>query len=184
MASSTSTKIWTYEDLFALPDDGKRYEIIHGELYELPAPNLDHAIVIMNLIARLLPVVTTIGGRLLTAPVDVFLRNGNPVQPDLIVLLADKLDLQSRRGLEGPPHVLIEVLSASNAGHDRILKRDLYARAGVLEYWLVSPEAGIIEILTLDGDEYRTHVRAGADELVTSPLLRELSFPASDVFKM
>lgn len=184
MASSTSTKIWTYEDLYSLQNDGKRYEIIHGELYELPAPNLDHAAVIMNLILQLSSTIVTIGGRLFTAPVAVFLRGGNPVQPDIIVLLSDKLDLRSQRGIEGPPHLLIEVLSSSNAVYDRFVKRELYARAGVLEYWLVSPEAGIIEVLTLDGEDYRTHIRAGADELVTSPLLPGLSFAASDVFKM
>lgn len=184
MATDTPTKIWTYEDLVALPDDGKRYEIIHGELYEMPAPTLDHAAIIMNLIALLLPTATSVRARLFTAPVDVFLRDGNPVQPDLVLLLVHQLDLRRKRGIEGAPSLIIEVLSPSNAEHDRITKRELYARAGVLEYWLVSPEAATVEVLILDGEIYRTHVRAGVDELVTSPLLPELSFPASAVFAM
>jgi Uma2 family endonuclease len=182
MASSTSTKFWTYEDLFALPDDGKRYEIIHGELYEMPSPNFSHGTGIVNLIGILLPIVRSLGGILRTAPMDVFIKNGNPVQPNILVLLRDRLQLISSRGIEGAPNLLIEILSPSNSIHDHILKRDLYAQAGVLEYWLVSPEAGIVEVLTLAGQEYRTHVRAGANELVTSRLLPELSFSASDVF--
>lgn len=184
MATQTPHKIWTYEDLFALPDDGKRYEIIHGELYEMPSPNFSHGTAVYNLMMLLGPIVTKLGGILRTAPMDVFIRNGNPVQPDILALLSDRLNLISGRGIEGAPSLLIEILSPSNSIHDLILKRDLYAHAGVLEYWLVSPEAWIVEVLTLDGDAYRTHIRAGADELITSPLLPELSFPASAVFKM
>jgi len=184
MTLTTPTKIWTYDDLFALPDDGKRYEIIHGELYEMPSPNFVHATAIINLIMMLGPVAMKLGGILRTAPLAVFIKNGNPVQPDIIVLLADRLHLSSSRGIEGAPSLLIEILSPSNSEHDRLTKRELYARAGVLEYWLVSPEAAIVEVLTLDGKTYRTHVRAGVDELVTSPLLPDLSFSASAVFAM
>ncbi|MEJ7654062.1 MAG: Uma2 family endonuclease, partial [Chloroflexia bacterium] len=60
--------------------------------------------------------------------------------------------------------------------------RSHYARAGVREYWIVSPEARIVEVLTLDDEEYRTHVRAGGDEPVQSLTLPGLTFPASAVF--
>jgi Uma2 family endonuclease len=182
MALTKPAGTWTYEDLLALPDDGRRWEIIDGELYELTAPNLYHATVIMNLIAQFLPVVTAIGGRIFTAPVDVFFGGANPVQPDIMVLLPDRLGLMAMRGLEGPPDILVEVLSPSNPEHDRIRKRALYARGGVREYWLVSPEAASIEVLVLDGASYRTHARAAGDEPVTSTVLPDLSFPASAVF--
>ena len=80
------------------------------------------------------------------------------------------------------PALVIEVLSPSNPEHDRITKRALYARGGVPEYWLVSPEAAAIEVLVLEEDGYRLHLRAGDDEVVTSTVLSELSFPASAVF--
>ena len=182
MAATTTAKTWRYEDLFDLPDDGKRYEIIDGELYEMPAPGLDHAIVLMNIITRLLPVAASIGARLLTAPVDVFFGGANPVQPDILVLLPDRFRLMSKRGIEGAPDLLIQVLSPSNPEHDRVRKRTLYARGGVREYWLVTPEAATIEALVLDGEVYRTHVRAATDEPVSSTVLPGLSFPASDGF--
>jgi Uma2 family endonuclease len=184
MVTTAPTKTWTYEDLFLLPDDGKRYEIIDGELFEMPAPNPDHAIAIANLMLLVSPLVRALGGLVITAPVDVFLKDANPVQPDIVVLFADRLRLLSSRGLEGAPNALMEVLSPSTAGHDRFRKRTLYARGGVDEYWLVSPEAGIIEVLVREGDDYRLLVRAGGDEIVQSAVLPELSFPAAAVFAL
>jgi len=182
MAVTKPTGSWTYEDLFQLPDDGRRYEIIEGQLYEMPAPGSDHALAVMNLIAVLLPVVTTLGARLLTAPLDVFFPDADPVQPDLLVLMPDRLGLVSNRGIEGAPDLVVEVLSPTNPERDRITKRALYARGGVREYWLVSPEAATVEVLVLDGDAYRTHLRAGGDEPVTSTLLAGLAFRASAAF--
>lgn len=181
MAVAKRAGEWTYEDVFDLPE-GKRFEITYGELYEMPSPNADQAAIIMNLIARLLPLTTELGGRLYTAPLDVFLPDANPVQPDLLVLLPDRLDLVKRRGVEGAPDIVIEVLSPSDPKRDRVMKKALYARGGVREYWLVSPEAGIIEVMVLEGDVYCLHVRAGDEEPVSSEVLPTLSFPASEVF--
>jgi Uma2 family endonuclease len=182
MAITSFAKTWTYEDLFTLPDDGKRYEIIEGELFEMPAPTFEHSTAVMNLIALFLPVVTSLGGLIRTAPLDVFIPGGNPVQPDIVILLPDRLHLIRSRGIEGPPNVVMEVLSPSNPGHDRIRKRLLYARAGVDEYWLVSPEAAIIEVWVREGDAFRLFGRAGEDEPVRSKIFGDLSFPASAVF--
>ena len=123
------------------------------------------------------------GGHLYTAPTDVFMGDAAPVQPDLLLLLPDQLHLESKRGIEGPPALVVEVLVPSNPDHDRIVKRAVYARGGVLEYWLVSPEAGLIEILVLDGDRYRPHARVGGDEMLTSTVLPELDCPVSLVFR-
>lgn len=183
MAIQQPNRAWTYQDLFDLPDDGRRYEIIAGVLYEMPAPNLTHAELIMNIIAMFLPLIQPLGGRLYTAPVDVFMADADPVQPDVLLLLPDQLALRSKRGIEGPPALVVEVLSPSNPEHDRITKRALYARGGVQEYWLVSPEAGIVEILVLDGDRYRTHARLGGDEPLSSTILPELHSPTSAIFR-
>jgi len=178
---------WRYEDLFELPDDGRRWEIIDGELFEMPAPGWEHAVTIMNLLLLLGPIVRGMGGVIVTAPVDVFLPGGGPiepdvVEPDIIVLLEERVALPTRRGVEGPPTLLIEVVSPSNPGHDRLRKRALYARAGVLEYWLVDPRPGVAEVLALDGDEFRQHCRATGEEVVTSVQLASLRFPASAAF--
>ena len=184
MAIEQPKRAWSYDDLFDLPEDGRRYEIIAGVLYEMPAPNRAHARLIMNLILYVFgPVIDGIGAHIYTAPVDVFMADADPVQPDLLLLLSDQLDLESKRGIEGAPALVVEVLSPGNPEHDRITKRALYARGGVREYWLVSPEAGIVEILVLDGDRYRTHARIGGDESLTSTVLPELHNPVANVFR-
>ena len=183
MAVTRPAGEWTYQDLFDLPDDGRHYEIINGELYELPPRDSDHGRAIMNLIRLLLPVADRLGAALRTAPQGVFLPGADPVEPDLLLLTPEQKRLISKRGVEGAPALVVEVLSPSNPEHDRITKRALYARGGVQEYWLVSPEAATVEVLVLEGDAYRTHLRAGGDEPVTSTVLPELSFPAAAAFR-
>lgn len=182
MAIAKPTRRWTYDDLVALPDDGKRYEIIDGELYEMTSPTWDHGQAVINLIGLLLPLVRKIGGELHTAPQDVLMPGADPVQPDVFMLAHDQLHLISERGVEGAPRLVVEVLSPSTARRDRVIKRAAYARGGVEEYWLVSPEAGTIEVLVLQGGEFVRSLLAGGDDLVTSQALPELSFQASAVF--
>lgn len=182
MAQTKPAGAWTYEDLFSLPDDGRRYEIIEGDLYEMPAANLVQATVIANLIAMLIPLVTRLGGRWFTAPLDVFFAGATPVQPDIVVILPGWSGSLPPRGPDGAPDLLIEVLSPSNRTHDLLTKRALYGRAGVREYWLVDPEARTIEILALDRDAlHRVSVSSGEDTPV-SPLLGSLPVTAADLF--
>ena len=183
MATQPQTRYWTYDDLLTLSDDDKRYEIIKGVLYEMPAANTEHALIIMRLIRWVFgPLIWGMGGEVLTAPLDVFIRDGDPVQPDLLILLPEQLDLIAKRGIEGPPALIVEILSPSNPEHDRITKRAIYARAGVAEYWIVSPEAATIEILTLNDGHYAVHTRIGGDEPLASPTLPALSGTAAQVF--
>lgn len=143
----------------------------------------DHAIAIMNLIQFVFgPVVWTTKGKLFTDPLNLFLLGANLVQPDLVALLSEHLHLCSKRGIEGPPLLIVEVLSPSNPEHDRLVKRAIYARAGVPEYWIVSPEAAVIEILALDGDRYRTHARVAGDEPLISSVLPGISCLAGVAF--
>ena len=84
----------------------RRYDLIEGVLYEMPAPGWDHATTIMNLISLLLPVVTAMGGLLRTASVDVFFEGADPVQPDILVLLPGWHGQVQQRGPQGAPNLL------------------------------------------------------------------------------
>jgi Uma2 family endonuclease len=172
----------TYEDLTALPDDGRRYEITEGVLYEMPGPNGEHSTAVMNLITLPLPFLTSIGAYMRTAPTDVFMSGTNLVQPDVLVVLPDGPAWVSTRGVEGPPDLIVEVLPPSNGGHDTLTKRALYGRAGVREYWIVDPEARTVEVLAPVGDALHSRGVVSGEALVTSPLLPAVSFPASAVF--
>jgi len=182
MAITKPAGSWTYEDLFSLPDDGRRYEIIEGELCEMPSSTSAHGVTIRNLMFLLGPVIEVLRGWLLTAPLDVFFPGADPVQPDIVVLLPDSSASLVVRGIEGPPDLLVEVLSPSNRGHDLLTKRALYARAGVREYWIVDPTNCTVEILTLDRDAFHTVQVAGGENAVISPLLGGMAFPLSAVF--
>ncbi len=176
------TGAWTYEDLLALPDDGTRYEIIEGALFEMTGPKPPHALVLMTLIEHLLTAVRAEGGELLAAPIDVFLPGANPVQPDLLALLPGGGAKFGPNGIDGPPDFVAEVLSPSTRVHDTLTKRALYERAGVREYWIVDPEARTIEILALADGAFRSRgVFAGEDGLA-SALLPEASFAATVIF--
>ncbi len=180
MALTKPAGTWAYPDLAALPDDQTRYEIIDGELFEMPSPASAHAMAIMALIRLLLPVVDRLRGRFMTAPLDVFFPGADPVQPDLLVLLPDGPDRIVRRGVEGPPDLIIEVLSPTNRAHDQVRKRELYARGGVREYWIVDPEQRVIEVI--DGRGVTAHrVDASSEPVLRSPLLGELAVSLDEV---
>lgn len=181
MVVAKAAGTWTYEDLFSLPDDGKRYEIIEGDLYEMPSPNLWHALTITNLMLLLGPMIRAIGGQVFTASLDVFFPGANPVIPDMIAIVPGSRAVTQKRGIAGPPDLVIEVLSPSNRSHDLVTKRRLYGRAGVREYWIVDPTARSVEILSLDGATLiRTSVADGEGE-IQSPLL-ETTFSLTDIF--
>ena len=182
MSLTSQARAWTYEDLAALPDDGRRYEIIEGELYEMPAPSWAHATVIANLIAMLVPLVARVGGSWRTAPLDIFFPEADPVQPDIVVLLPGGAARPAERGVEGPPDLIVEVISPGNRRHDLLTKRALYGLAGVREYWLVDPEARTLEILTLDRDALHLTVAASGETVPTSPLLGPLAVTVEALF--
>lgn len=180
MALTKPAGTWAYPDLAVLPEDGARYEIIDGELYEMPSPTSAHALAIAALVQLLLPVLKRLGGRWLTAPLDVFFPGADPVQPDLMVLLPGSRAPVARRGIEGPPDLLIEVLSPANRAHDQVRKRELYARGGVREYWIVDPDARVIEVIDGRGvTVYR--LDASSEPVLRSPLLGEVAVSLDDI---
>ena len=145
----------TYRDYEVLPNDGRRYEIHDGELSVTPAPTPQHQMISANLVRALLPHVPAVApGLVLYAPLDVILADTAIVQPDVVYLAPDRLDRISRRGIEGPPTLAIEILSSSTRLIDRVTKRQLYARHGVPYLWLVDPDARAVEALALVGDRY------------------------------
>jgi len=126
---------WTYEDLLRLPDDGKRFEIIEGELFEMPGPSLDHQYVASNLHLLIAPAAIGLGQVALYSPLDLILESGgNPVQPDLLVLASAGDDPTGAHIRGVVPTLIVEILSPSNPAHDLVRKRRLYELAGVPEY--------------------------------------------------
>jgi Uma2 family endonuclease len=181
MAQTKLAGAWSYEDILSFPDDDRHYEIIERALYEIPSPTSVHTATIFNLIALLLPIVANVQGRSFTAPLDVFIPGGDPVQPDILVVLSDGDARLELRGIVGPPDLVIEIVSPSNRGRDLLTRRALYARADVQEYWLVDPDARTIEILALDCDTFHLAAAVSGDEAPVSPLLGPLLTRADEL---
>ena len=176
---------WTYEDYLALPDDGRRYEIIEGVLYVSNAPNAAHQLVVHALDRRIGNFIDERKlGRLIPAPFEVHLtERSRPVQPDLIFVRADRWPGSGIRFFEGTPDLVIEVLSPSSVRTDRVVKFTAYEQAGVPEYWIVNPGAQTIEVYTLSGGEYGLVGEFTGGQNVQSPVLDGLTLAVSSVFQ-
>ena len=150
----------TYGDYLAWPED-VRYELIDGTAYAMsPAPTVSHQEVVLELSRQIDEVLDASPCRVLIAPLDVRLPRGDEadeavdtvVQPDLLVV-CDPARIDER-GVRGAPDWIIEVLSPATAAHDQVVKRDLYERAGVREYWLVHPTDRIVTVYRLENGRY------------------------------
>lgn len=146
MAATTTRKHWTAADLRALPDDGKRYEIIDGELFVSPSPMPIH----QRLVARLLLLLDSYVrdhqlGEALASPADIQLAGDTVVQPDVFVASLTAESTPQRWEDFGPLILAIEILSPGTARTDRTVKRRRYQRAGIPEYWIVDIDARIVE---------------------------------------
>lgn len=162
--------ILTYSDYAALPDDGRRYELHHGELSVTPAPGTRHQRAIVFLITLLNEHVRSRGlGEVFVAPTDCILSNVTVVQPDVLYVAADRVTIISERGIEGAPTLVVEVLSPSTAHLDRGLKMKLYAEHGVSYYWIVNPESRSIEAYALAGAEYARAGRVTSEPAALPP---------------
>jgi Uma2 family endonuclease len=175
---------WTYEDWLKLPDDGYRYEVIDGVLYMSPPPLIRHQrnsirlVEIFLAFLKLHPL-----GELLYAPVGVRLPNQPvPLQPDIVFVRAERLDIIQEHYIEGIPDLLVEILSPSNWLYDRREKMQVYQGAGVPEYWIVDPRAQIIEIYVLEQGVYQLAGQYGRGEVALSRLLPGFEVSVEAIF--
>lgn len=173
----------TYIDLLATPDDGNRYELVAGDIVMSPAPATKHQYALGQLHLRLSNhVLRRQLGLVLFAPVDVKLSVHNVLQPDLIVVSRARVKIVTERFVDGPPDVIVEILSPSTRMQDLVTKAALYADHGVLEYWIVDPETDAIAIYSLREGRYVPLPKRG--EYVRSEALPGLRVRAKDIFTM
>ena len=166
MEASKTPKRWTYEEFARLPGPpGARFELIAGDLVVTPSsPTPPHQIVVSELLGILREFVRANDlGLVLTGPIDCLLGEGDYLVPDLVFLANTHLSYLTKRGIEGPPDLVIEVLSPSTAARDRGIKLERYRLLRVREYWLVDPAARTLEVCRLE-DEPGRSVRLGTTE--------------------
>lgn len=144
----------TWDDVQQLPDDGNRYEAIEGALYVTPAPSVRHQTISFRLERALARLLADPGhGCVLHAPIGVrFPATGEGAQPDILFVSNERRGILAPDELKGAPDLVVEILSPSTAQRDRDLKRRLYERQGVAEYWIVDPDAGAIDVWRFGGE--------------------------------
>jgi len=169
-------KDWTADDWERLPhDSGYRFEIIHGVLYMSTAPSPFHQWISRQSFLVLNDQIDNRGlGLTLTSPIGLFMPGSQPVQPDLLVLAPEDRALIHEGRLETIPLLLVEILSPSNPEHDLVTKVELYASAGVPEYWVFRPAERDV-LVHSDPDPtngvYRQVVQVPRDGELVSPTL-------------
>jgi Uma2 family endonuclease len=170
---------YTVTDLLAMPDDGKRREIIDGDLYVTPSPVNYHQKILLNLTGAFwLFLESHPLGELRFAPLDVILGEHDVL---LFVLNEHRDILQD--WVRGAPDLVIEILSPTTAARDRGIKLKAYARYGVGEYWIVDPTAQVIEVYRLTAEGFHLAVTCVKDKTVETPLLPGFSLAVAAIFK-
>lgn len=175
-------KKYNYEDYLKLGDD-KRYEIIEGELFMMtPAPSIIHQRILRNLGYFLYKSISENNlGEIFYAPCDVVLDKENIVQPDILFISRERMNIITEKNIQGSPDLIIEIISESTAYNDLIKKKMLYSKFKIKEYWIVIPEEKTIEINILKGEDFEFYKKFKA-EVLTSLILKGFTLDLNKVF--
>lgn len=173
----------TYDMYAAMPDDGHRYEIIDGVMEMMsPGPSTSHQSICRDLMFILMQSCKT-DYIIFTSPIDVILSQTNVVQPDVLMIHRSRSHIVSKRGIEGAPDLVVEILSPGSRRRDKRLKMRAYEAHGVPEYWIIDPDARTLEqyVLSID-DGYQLCDVFEGDDKVASDKLPCVSFSIDDIF--
>lgn len=187
MAVTTADRKWTYDDLVRLPYDGKRHEIIDGQHFVMSSPYPIHQAVLGRLYLAIGNFLTARpeAGQVFVGPLDVVLTMFDVVAPDLLVVASGQADILTDRHVRGAPALVVEILSTSTRRRDERVKRALYEREGVREYWIVDTDRRLVAVhrRTADGALCRVENAAAADgDAIATPLLPGFTLRAADLF--
>ena len=178
--SSAAKKRYDWNDYRSWPE-GQRWEIVGGEAFAMsPAPSTRHQRILHEIDRQLGNFFASEQCRVFPAPTDVKLSEFDTVQPDIAVVCESKQIKPTH--IEGPPTLVVEILSESTALYDRTVKLRLYAVSGVKEVWLVTPYPWLVEVLLLDGDSYRLAGNYIKTDTLKSPTFPGLGIELSKVF--
>ena len=170
----------TWDDYQSWHDD-QRWEIIEGEAYAMtPSPLERHQRILADLMIELHGFFKTKNCRVYPAPMDLKLSDQDVVQPDILVV-CDPSQIRKTH-IEGPPSLVIEILSPATTLHDRGRKLELYARSGVQEVWLVTPYPSAVEVFLLDGESYRLKRTYAKEDTLQSPCFPGLEMELGAIF--
>lgn len=173
----------TYPELRLMPDDGKRYELINGEVFVTPSPSEKHQRVLGNLFVRMSThVKDNMLGRVYVAPFDVVFSDKTALQPDILFVSAARKGIIGPEYVLGAPDLVAEILSPHRPRFDRVTKFEQYALYGVQEFWINDPVAENLEVYRLAANGYELKATLAGGQTLESPLFKGWNLPISDLF--
>ena len=186
MQQGTRDRRLTYDDFVLFPDDGLRHELIDGEHYVTPSPSVRHQVLLgrihfeIELFLRMHPG----GGRVFMAPLDVLFSKWDVVEPDLLFVAADQEAIITEKNVQGAPAIVVEIASPGTRRRDAQIKRKLFDRGGVREYWIVDPDSNSVLVLRRQevGSALGEIAELTRGDVLTTPLLPGLAIRLNELF--
>lgn len=175
-------KEYTYSDYEKL-EEGAPYELIGGRLIMNPAPVPYHQRISREIEFALYEFAKKNKlGEVFDAPIDIHLGDKEVYQPDIIFISKERTSIIGKKNIEGPPDLVIEILSESTAYNDLRKKKKVYEEKGVLEYWIVDPESKSVEIFLLKDRKFISLKEYTENENLESPMFPGFSLSLKEVF--
>jgi len=180
--NNTGIKL-TYQEYLQITDDLNRHEIIDGEHYVTPSPGTRHQKLSIKLSLILYQWVESHSlGDVFNAPADVVLSETDVVVPDIIYVSRSNSSIITDKNIQGAPDLIIEILSPSTASRDIGIKKRLYEKYGVKEYWILDPDQQTIAIFTLTSGRFSETPKLTVKNELSSALFPSLKIPLSSIF--
>lgn len=173
----------TVADLTEMPEDGKRYELLEGELVVSPAPTPSHQRAVFNMGVFLRRAEDAGLGLVYVAPLEVYFDEENDTQPDVFFVVTPRLDIVKEGRVEGAPDLVVEVLSPSTRRRDLRGKMHIYARFGVPHYWIVDLRERTVQPHELTARGYAPGPVLRGDESLSCPLFPGITIAAREIFR-
>lgn len=174
----------TVDEYMELPNDGKRYQILDGELDVTPAPRPRHQKILGRMFSILERALDLKGqGDVYIAPTDVILDDFNVLQPDLLFVRKERTHIIEDDNIKGTPDLIVEVFSPSTRRTDVLVKARIYERFGVPSYWTLDPDIDRMELFRLEGPAYVLAAAGSSPEVLRPSEFPGLELPLAEVFK-
>ncbi|MBI5181890.1 MAG: Uma2 family endonuclease [Nitrospirae bacterium] len=174
-------KTYTYEDYERLPE-GAPYQLIGGELIMTPAPIPYHQKILGKIFFEMNKFVEKNNlGDVYISPIDVYFSQTDVYQPDIIFISKDRLNIIGEKKIEGPPDLVIEILSPATAYYDLRIKKDVYEKSGVKEYWIVDPMQKTIEVFINKNGKFES--LGNLKDVVKSSLIEGFNIEVREIFR-
>jgi len=178
-------KNYTYHDYLNLPEDGKRYEVINGELVMVEAPNTIHQNIIIKIIYEIEDFLRQQKiGKIFCSPTDIKFNDTNVVQPDILFISKERLNIITENNINGAPNLIMEILSPGTAYYDLIGKKELYEQFGVKEYWIVDPRKQRVDVYQNVKQQFELDQRIELEGIVTSVVIKGFEINYENIFSL